>query len=347
MAVLWQFSGNDYGADLDLLGYAYYVYTASSGGVLGNYIYGANEWYCFIRTISYNASAGPTSIWAHTRVYPIYAGRGCFGIGDLSYGDLLLVINSDGYMSAYRQGDTYGLENRVLSGTLLGTGTFHFNFEQWYSLDIELTKDNSAGVVKTWVNGVADLNLTGQDTRQGSSTAYINRIGFLGYNRHDDMIIGDTNAPNASHAGEVRVDCMFPNANGTDRANGGTGEMTRSTGSDDYTLVDETAPNTTDYVYADDLNERCSLNIAALTNTGGTIVAVQCTVYATKSDVGPCGFKIYMLTNGTRYYSEEFFPSFGSWNHYQKIWDQHPYPSNEAWTESDYNACEFGVERTT
>jgi hypothetical protein len=123
--------------------------------------------------------------------------------------------------------------------------------------------------------------------------------------------------------------------------------MTRSAGSDEALLVDDLTAlaGIADYIYADAPNERCSLNVAALTNAGGTLLAVQVTVYATKNEPGACGFKIYLLSGGTRYYSDEFFPSWGLWDFYRWIWDQHPL--NGAWTEAVFNACEFGVERTT
>lgn len=233
-------------------------------------------------------------------------------------------------------------------GAELGTPTFALSHGTWYDIQIEGTVDDSAGVIKTWINSVADIDVSGVDTRNGGD-AYANtfQIGASDYefNAFDNLVFGNNLTINTGHLGEVRVDCMWPNANGTDRANGGSGEMTRSTGADDYTLLDDATMNTTDYVYADVSGERCSVNLQALTNAGGTIAAVKGSAYATKNDGGACKFKMYLLIGGTRYYSDEYVPSWGSWRLYQYIWNTNPATSG-AWDETAFNSAEIGVERT-
>jgi len=259
-----------------------------------------------------------------------------------------LVMDTAGKMTFYLR--TYSIDwsyGMAAHYTVIASTASIGPAASWYSLEGEITIHDTTGAFKLWVNGVLLLNLSNIDTKNAYASAYVyglaNAQGYFA-----DLAIGDNASPNAARIGESRVDCMLPNANGTDRASGGATEMTRSTGADDYTLLDETAASagTSDYVYSDAVGERCSVNVAALTNAGGTIVGVQATAYATKNEAGPCGFKLYCLRGGTRYYSGEFFPSFGSWGFFRYVWDQDP-STSAAWTESNFNAAEFGVERTT
>lgn len=345
MAVLWQTSW-DFVAAADVATLVPYAYSPqiNASGPVGNYIYLPDRIFAVLF-----APSGVASIWFHARIKVTYDSNYiAFSVSDTDGArQLVFWIDPSYHLRVYRSDNRTYVEKGYITGTLLGTGTVTLKEGQWYAFEGEITINSSTGVVKTWVNGEPDLNLTGQNT-QRTANANIAWMSFCEQTGVDDVVISDANSPNASHPGELRVDCMMPNANGTDRANGGSGEMTRSTGSDDYTLMDETAASTGtgDYIYADAVGEKCSLNVAALTNTGGTIVAVQCTVYATKNEAGPCGFKIYCLRGGSRYYSGEFFPSFGSWSFFQKVWDQDP-STSAAWTESNFNAAEFGVERTT
>jgi hypothetical protein len=356
MAVWWQAS-HDFIATADITPYYVWKYGNPSVGasVIGSCLSVGNGSGIY-QPIH---PTGATTIWFHARLL--------FGFN----------VNSDASHSVY-----FGNATRVHAGfgvdqlgrvwgsrgtytfmsspasdcTKLGTTTTNIRIiaGQWYSFDGEITISDTVGVIHLWVNGVEVLNLTGQDTynNTGAEPANITTVGFWGSGGVvvDDFVVGDTTSPSSTHPGDTRVDCMMPNAYGTDRANEGAGQFSRSnTGVDEQTLIDDAAGSTgvSDYLYSDAVNEKFSVNVAALTNVGGTILGVTATVYATKADAGPCGFKIYLLSGGTRYYSEEFFPSFGSWAYYSKIWNQHPYPSDEAWTEADFNACEFGVERTT
>jgi len=50
---------------------------------------------------------------------------------------------------------------------------------------------------------------------------------------------------------------------------------------------------------------------------------------------------------GTRYYSSEFFPSLASWQGFPYCWPLQPVNGTPAWTQTDANNAEVGIERTT
>jgi hypothetical protein len=213
----------------------------------------------------------------------------------------------------------------------------------WYVFGFLVTISPTVGVVKTWINGQPDIALSGVNTQYGRGviTDIAWSCGGALQSSYDDIVIGDTTGPvNVLPLSDARVDCQRPSANGTDR------DFTRSSGADDYDLLNEAVTATEDYLTSSAATDRLSVRVAALTNTGGIIVAVQVVAHLNQVSLGDCAFKFYQLSNGARYYSPEIFVVYGEWKYYHYAWDRHMYPSAEAWTEADFNACEFGIERT-
>jgi hypothetical protein len=292
-------------------------------------------------------ASATASLWLHLhlKVSALNTPIVSFNLGGVR--QCVVYLKSNGYVGAYRNDNASNkwTAQGLAAHTQLGSdGTILLSVDTWYSIDVEVTCDDSAGIVKTWVNGVADLNLTGQDTRFVASDT-IDGVSIISNGvtaRLDNLVIGNTTGTWTSHLGKTRVDCLLPTI-GTPTDD----TMTRSTGADNYALVDEVPANTTDYLYADAVGEKSTVKVEVLTDAGGTLYAVSTTVYARKTTSGPCGFKIYLLSGGTRYYSPEIFPQWNGWRYHTYVWDQHPDPSPEAWTVADLDACEFGTERTT
>jgi hypothetical protein len=290
-------------------------------------------------------SPGAQSVWGHFRMRSTIHNIWFFSLADNNAQHIGFYLGATGHVLAWFSGITINNGVGNGGGGVYGWGSRVAPISCWFSFAFEVTiADGTGGSINTWINGEPDIGFTGIDTCRGDPLAIVAMFGSAGTGvfGYDDIVLGDTaGGVNTLHVDDVRVDCMKPIANGTDR------DFGLSTGPDHYAVLDEAATDIADYAETTVLGARMSVRVAALTNVGGTIVAVQVTAHACKTVVGPCGFKIYLLTNGTRYYSEEFFPSVGSWEYFQKVWDQHPFPSAEAWTEADFNACEFGIERTT
>ena len=206
----------------------------------------------------------------------------------------------------------------------------------WYGLEVIGYLHDTNGWVHVYVNGNLVIDFHG-DTRNGG----VPNANLL-------YIHGDSTGATWSGVwvgsdaeGELRVDPQFPTANGTAR------DWARSAGADDYSLVNETAADTTTYLSTSTVGARTSLVKEVLRHSSGQVKAIQVTAYAIKMDAGPCGFKTYLLMGGTRYYSSEFFPSLASWQGFPYCWPLQPVNGTPAWTQTDANNAEVGIERTT
>lgn len=174
------------------------------------------------------------------------------------------------------------------NGTVLGTGTIVLSLDTWYYLEFKVTISDTVGVVVTKVNGITDLNLSAQDTRNaGNASANVIQLGngnAASTGRVDDFYAcdGTGGAPANDFLGDVRVEALFPNGNGN------SSQLVGSDGNsvDNYLLVDETAPATADYVESSTVGDKDTYPYTNLTSTAGTVYGVQVLPYAAKTDAG-------------------------------------------------------------
>lgn len=194
-----------------------------------------------------------------------------------------LRVNADGHLVATRNGTQLG---SVSSQALIVNDYVHIQFKA--------TIDPTAGVVHVKVNGVDWLNLTGQNTRAtGSDQIGSLRLGHTGYGGgatlvpiavfyYDDFwLVDTTGGENASFIGDCRVEAVFPNGVGN------YSQFTVSPSGDNYTAVDDAAPNDdTDYVESGTVGNKDSYafgNIApALADVRGMVLWS----YMKKTDAG-------------------------------------------------------------
>jgi hypothetical protein len=248
---------------------------------------------------------------------------------------LYLTVDGTGRVAVYRGG-----------GTLLGTGTTALSSGVYYYLEMKATIHDSTGSVEVRVNGVTEINLTNQDTRNGA-TANINQIRIgLGVNqgisthRIDDFYICDTNgSANNDFLGDVRIQALFPNGNGNSSVL--VGSDANST--DNYLLVDETAPNTSDYVESSTPGDKDTYAFGNLTPTSGTVHGLQVLPFAAKTDAGVRSIASVARLSGTEEDSAD--KALGA------TYTYHPdiretKPGGGAWSISDVNSAEFGVKVT-
>lgn len=220
----------------------------------------------------------------------------------------------------------------------------------WYYIEFKCNISDGAGAPVLRINGVqepitwATGTATTQDTRNaGNATA--DRILFgnvSGGNmtwQIDDVYICDStgSAPNNDFLGDVKVESLFPNGNGT------TSNLTGSDGNttDNYLLVDEIAPSTADYVESSDVGNKDTYAFSNLSSTAGTIYGVQLLPYAAKSDAGTRSIGSVALLSGT----ESVGPT-GALSatqlYYPRIMETDP--TGATWTIANVNSAEFGVK---
>lgn len=238
------------------------------------------------------------------------------------------------------------LLNGTGSGTVLGTSASTISTSYQY-IEVFVTIHNSAGAYEVRVNGATVISGSGADTQSTGNTSW-NAIKFGNVSTgatgtrtmdYDDLYIADgTNSQ--TFLGDVRVDALFPSGAGS------TTQFTPSTGSN-YQNVDETNPNgDTDYNSSSNAGDIDTFATPDAPSSGAVIYAVQPVLYAKKSDSGSATLAPVIRYSGVNYPGTEMYPSTDYGPFLVQVWEQNIAISG-AWTETDFNAAEFGYEKVT
>lgn len=218
--------------------------------------------------------------------------------------------------------------------------TFSINTNTWYYVECRLYIHDTLGAIELRVDGVVHLHLTGIDTRANASlaTAQYFQLRSLGNTTWVDDFYLRTEASSSEvtggFLGDIKVKPYYPNADGTYTA------MTCSTGSSHYVLVDETAPNTTDYVSSSTALTKDSFAFQDASETG-SIKAVQVSAYCYKMDAGFRGVDVFVKSGATEDFATSV-PLSTTQKYATKAWDQDPNTTAD-WSQANLNAAEFGV----
>lgn len=226
--------------------------------------------------------------------------------------------------------------------TLLGTGASVLSTGTWYYIECRVFIHASAGAVEVRVNGVAEITLTGVNTKGATSAVATSEffqlrcLSSTAINFDDFYVRTEASATEVTGGflGDIKVKPYYPNGDGTYTA------LTCSTGSTHYTLVDETTPNTTDYVSSSTALQKDSYNFQDASETG-SIKAVQLAAYCYKMDAGFRGVDVFCKSSSTESFTASM-PLSTTGKYALKIWEQDPNTSAD-WSQTNLNAAEFGV----
>lgn len=228
-------------------------------------------------------------------------------------------------------------------GTTLGVGTAVLSLNTYYYIELFVTVHPTTGVAKVAVNGVLDINLTNQNTRQtAANQATAVRLGLiqgfaLGNCDIDDVYVCDsTGSTHTDFLGDCRVDCLLPTGDGTSQ------QWTPSTPGTHYTLVDDAAPNTTDYVASATVGQRDTYGMQDLSAMTGTIYGVQLNLAALKSDAGARSLKPLLLSGASEALGTATALS-TSQTYTLHVQTTDP-ATGSAWTEAAINVLQCGAE---
>lgn len=204
----------------------------------------------------------------------------------------------------------------------------------WYALAIEVVIHDTTGRVTIYLEGVQKLNLTGQDTRNGTP-ADADRL-YLGWPSTsqptwliDDLYVHDSATKLTKHP---RIVVQRPDSDGA------TLDFAPSTGTSHFALLDEVPVNNyTDYIDGDTVGDVDEIGIANLASTPDTINAVQVVCFAKKTDsvarqIAGCGVKSGATVSDG---SNMVLTITGGRQH--RILDTDP-ATGVAWTEAGVNA---------
>jgi len=144
---------------------------------------------------------------------------------------------------------------------------------EWHQVCVKFSIAD-AGSIQTWVDGVADINYSG-DTKPASSdqiSYYYIGVGYSNSGRIDNMVVGYGDYP-----GELVPEWKTVNAD-TAQA-----DWTPSTGVDHYAVVDEVPASSADYLETSTDTHLEELELANWTLTDKTVQALVLKLMALKS----------------------------------------------------------------
>jgi len=202
------------------------------------------------------------------------------------------------------------------------------------------------------VNGETWLQVDSGDS-QVSVNAYANSFTFgsadssnLGaYPLYDDFyILNDSGpAPYNTFLGDLRVDTIRPNGNGT--TSNFTGSDADSV--DNYLHIDDVDPDgDSSYIESQTVGHIDLHTLESLAVTPATIFGVQPVSIAKKTDTGPRTASHVLRTGATNYTSSAFSPSNGSYLGFPAIWEENP-NTVVPWVNADITGLESGIKVET
>ena len=247
----------------------------------------------------------------------------------------LVKIGEDGRLKLYRW--QYGNED------LISTSVATAAARGWHYVELLVTQGTGNGVLSVRLNGVLAIQMNAQDTLRGSGqllTAFLGAIPGQSCPLTldvDDFYIADTSGTiNNTFLGDVRVDAL--KAIGPGSLNQWTvtpsGTAAWEAVSDEDEATNISAPNA---------GLRQSFDVAPLpVMATPAIFGVQLTLLARKTDAGLGKVKGLVVSGAQTAVSPEvILQEQQAWQ--CALFERNP-NGNVQWTESAFNAAEFGVE---
>lgn len=220
------------------------------------------------------------------------------------------------------------------------TETFDSSIWHYFELQVTVRTGTNASYElrhnEVSLSSASSLNLA----EAGSDGADV--FGFAPAGLTDDVyILDDQGTTNNTFLGDCVVEAVLPDGDGA------TTDWTTSTGVDHYLLVDDpnTVANDTDYVQSDTNGHLDLFDYAALSSTGlGTIFGVQVSARSAMTAVGTRTLRSkFRSGGGTNANGPSFVVNGTAYSEYPTIMEENPVLA-AAWTKSDIDAGQFGVE---
>ena len=246
-----------------------------------------------------------------------------------------LVLNTNGKLAVTR------------NGTTLGTSTIALTSGVYNYIELKVTIHNTTGVVTLRVNGVTEITLTAQDT-QNTGNATADEVWF-GFDRlqtdgaiafsddYDDLYVldGTGGAPYNDFLGDSRVDALYP-------VSDQLAQWVPSTGTDHWALVDESPPNTSDYVTESTVGDIDRFGFTDLpVLTSPVVRAVQVAMYAQNPEGGARNIAATALSNAVALDGATQALSL-SFRYLYEIYTKNP-DGTVDWTPTTVDAASFGA----
>jgi len=301
-------------------------------GMSGTYTLWCDSYYGLYKMFS----ASQTEIYMAFKYYPVQAdySRALISFRD-SAGTQTYALRrnqSSGFIESH-MGTAYG--------TLVSTGTIPLTVGSTYLIEIRYKPLNTGGILTTKINGVQDINYSG-DTTNGLENVKQFILGYDGggspesvYSYYDDFVVDDAN-----WIGNTKIQAIVPTGAGA------TTGWTPSTGNN-WAAVDEKPAVDTDYIKTSS-NQIDTYAMGNLTGYIASIksVAVQTRNWREGNGSYDRGQHIVRPASTDRLAASKtaVFPITAT--SFQSIWELNPEDS-AAWEEADVNGMEAGIKAVT
>ena len=228
-------------------------------------------------------------------------------------------------------------------GTVIATGTTVIAMSTWYYVELKLI---------TGTSGSCELHLNGVSGEIGSTvgnfgTTAIGRFQLTtGTNSpvptYDDWYLQDLtgSSPQNDFLGDVVVETLFPNADGTHQ------DWTPNPAGTHFNKVNETIPDG-DTTFVSDLNagDIDSYHVGSLAALSGNVYGVVTNLYARKDDATGRQIAPVIREAGADHIGTTTGGITTSYLFYRQVWQNDPLGA--AWTIANVNGSEYGVKEVT
>lgn len=236
-----------------------------------------------------------------------------------------------------KRGSSTGTSLGTESGFTLGLANV------WHYVEAKITLSDTVGVAVVRVDESIVINLSAQDTKNaGTKTVFDNIMvfdggGALTIDCDDFYICNGAGSVNNDFMGDIKIETLYPNGNGnSSQLVGSDADSTNN-----YQLVDETPPNTTDYVGSATTDQKDTYAYGN-TTIAGNVKGIQVNTYAQKTDAGARSFCPVIRRSSTDYDGTDT-PVGTGFAIYEQLYENDP-STSAAWTTTNVDAAEFGVK---
>jgi len=240
-------------------------------------------------------------------------------------------------LASLRRDSATGLANayRGDGATLLGSSVTSLALDNTYRLEIRYKPHGSTGVFQVKINGVLEINFTG-NTTSGATTydtfAFETISGQTGIGYIDNVIIDDAVWP-----GNTRIQAIKPL---------GAGSLTQwdpSAGAN-WQCVDEAPASEADYVSAGVVDKMDLYEPQDLSGVIGVIKCVQLQARCVKEGApAATQLQLAVRTGGTNYVSGSKAVATITPKPVANVWNTNP-ATGQPWTAGEVNALEMGIK---
>lgn len=215
---------------------------------------------------------------------------------------------------------------------------------RWYYIELEINIHSTTGSYNLKVDGTSVKSQSGIDTASGADTSdgveFVAR-GWSGedWSLDDIYICNDSGAINNDFLGPIVVRSIFADGDGDNE------DWTTSSGTDSYTLINETEPydGDSDYIESSTTGNKSIFTFGNVVSGQTGIVGIKPWSTARVTDITSFTLKHTVKSNGVLYPQTGQGISNQSFAQYLDILETDP-DTGVAWTESGLNAIQSGVE---